>query len=68
MIETFTQNSGTTINGSDMERLNGSEILGIEEVAFYNSIANGLDAIQRGPKKETLQNILNYSENYTVAK
>lgn len=68
MIETFTQNSGTTINGSDMERPNAAEILGIEETAFYNSIVNGLDAIQRGPKKETLQSILNYSENYTAAK
>jgi len=63
MIETFTKNSTQTSNGIDMEQRGQTEILGADELSFYNSLGNELNSLKCDPKKETLQSILNYSKN-----
>jgi hypothetical protein len=64
MIETFTKNSSITSNGIEMERHNNSENLGADELAFFNSLTEGLDALKREPKAESVQGILNYSKKF----
>jgi len=65
MIGTFTKTSTITNNDTDMEQMGyATTTLGAEEIAFYNSLVTGLNSLQRNPKKETLQSILTYSENY----
>ncbi|WP_295653607.1 hypothetical protein [uncultured Mucilaginibacter sp.] len=69
MIATFTKTSTITTNDTDMEQMGyATTALGPEEVAFYNSLVTGLNSLQRNPKKETLQSILTYSENYPSEK
>ncbi|MBW4888862.1 hypothetical protein KXQ82_04020 [Mucilaginibacter sp. HMF5004] len=68
MIETFTKQSPITSNGIEMERHNHNEHLGDDELSFYNSLTGKLDSIQCQPKAQTLQNILNYSENFNSVK
>ena len=68
MIETFTNNPTVTSNGIEKEHPDHIEAFGPDELSFYSSLANELQAIERTPKASTFQNILNYSENYNPAK
>ena len=64
MTETFTTTMNLTTNGIDMQEQESIENIGAEEGNFYDSIRADLDLIAIHPKADTVQNILNHSQNY----
>lgn len=62
MDETFTKNLNETTNKVAVEELDVIELLNSEEVIFYQTIRSDLDGLQRMPRKQTVDNILNYSK------
>jgi hypothetical protein len=63
MTETFTSTTNATPNSFDMKEQESIETIGAEETTFYNSIRNDLDLIAIHPKNDTVQNILDHSQN-----
>lgn len=64
MNETFTSINNLPINGFDMKEQESIENIGTEESSFYDSIRYDLDLIAIHPKSDTVQNILNHSQNF----
>jgi len=63
MAETFTSTINSTTNALDMNEQETIESIGADEIVFYNSIRADLDQIAIHPKADTVQNILNHSQN-----
>lgn len=62
MDETFTKNLTVTTTKVAVEELDVIQLLSTDEVIFYQIIRSDLDGLQRVPRKQTVDNILNYSK------
>jgi len=63
MDETFTKKLNVTTNKAAVEELDVIELLSTDEMIFYQIIRSDLDGLQRAPRKQTIDNILNYSKS-----
>lgn len=63
MTETFTTTINAITNDFDMKEEESIENIGTEEGNFYDSIRADLDLIAIYPKADTVQKILNHSQN-----
>lgn len=63
MTETFTTIINSTSNSLEMKEQDSIENLGADEAIFYNSIRADLDLMVTNPRVDTVQKILNHSQN-----
>lgn len=61
MDETFTKILNVTTNKAIVKELDAIELLSTDEVIFYQIIRSDLDKLQRMPRQQTIDNILNFS-------
>ena len=64
MDETFTKNLNETAKKAAVEELDVMELLSGDELIFYQTIRSDLDGLQQMPRKQTVDNILNYSKAF----
>lgn len=62
MDETFTKNLNVTTKNVAVEELDVIELLSTDEMIFYQIIRSDLNGLQKAPRKQTIDSILNYSK------
>ncbi len=63
MDETSTRTLNVTANKNTVKESEVIALLGPDETIFYNAIRLDLDLLQRTPKQQTIQHILNFSKS-----
>jgi len=63
MGETSTKFFNATINNAMVEGLDVTEHVDADEMLFHHALRTELDAMQVRPKKQTIENLLNYSKS-----
>ncbi len=64
MDETSTKFLNAITNGKDMvEGIDVTEYADADELLFHHALRTELDALQVKPKKQTIENLLNYSKS-----
>jgi len=63
MDETSTTTLNVTTNKATVKESDVISLLGMDEVIFLHSIRSDLDLLQRVPKQQTIDNILNFSKS-----
>jgi hypothetical protein len=63
MGETSTKFFNATTNNAMVEGLDVTEHVDADEMLFHHALRTELDALQVKPKKQTIENLLNYSKS-----
>ena len=63
MGETFTKQSTTVINHTQMKEAEVHDNLDADELIFYHSIRAELDLLKKVPKLQTIPHILDHSKS-----
>ncbi|RKR80219.1 hypothetical protein BDD43_0315 [Mucilaginibacter gracilis] len=63
MTEIFTTTINSTPNSLKMNEQDTIENIGVDETTFYHSICADLDLMVTNPRFDTVQSILNHSQN-----
>lgn len=63
MDETSTTSLNVTVNQVNVMETDVIALMDADEMVFYHAIRTDLDALQRVPQQQTIDNILNFSKS-----
>lgn len=63
MDETSTTSLNVTVNQVNAMETDVIALMDADEMVFYHAIRTDLDALQRVPQQQTIDNILNFSKS-----